>query len=186
MSLLAETVVEEYFNYHGYFTIRGLKIGLDEIDLLAVKLSNKNNIECLHIEVQVSEKPVNYISHLTEEIRKRHDKKSKTSAIKRTREELILCVAEWVKKKFNHPGKKKLRAKLFPNQEWKFMFVHGNIKDRNELDILEKHSVETIDIKILIHNLSKYYLKKYKTSSIGRDIINLFKLFEVTLDEKKD
>jgi hypothetical protein len=37
MALLAEEIVEEWLNRHGYFTICGIKMGVHEIDLLAVK-----------------------------------------------------------------------------------------------------------------------------------------------------
>ena len=37
MSLLAEAVVEEWLNRQGYFTIRGIKLGNDEIDILAIR-----------------------------------------------------------------------------------------------------------------------------------------------------
>jgi hypothetical protein len=37
MALLAEELVEEWLNRQGCFTIRGIKIGVHEIDLLAVK-----------------------------------------------------------------------------------------------------------------------------------------------------
>ena len=37
MSLLAEEVVEEWLNRNGYFTIRGIKVGVDEIDILAIR-----------------------------------------------------------------------------------------------------------------------------------------------------
>ncbi len=36
MALLAEEVVEEWLNRNGYFTIRGIKVGVDEIDTLAI------------------------------------------------------------------------------------------------------------------------------------------------------
>lgn len=36
MALLAEEIVEEWLNRQGYFTIRGIKMGVQEIDLLAV------------------------------------------------------------------------------------------------------------------------------------------------------
>ncbi len=36
MSLLAESRVEEWLNRQRFFTIRGLKQGMSEIDLLAV------------------------------------------------------------------------------------------------------------------------------------------------------
>ena len=37
MSLLGEEVVEEWLNRNGYFTIRGIKVGVDEIDILAIR-----------------------------------------------------------------------------------------------------------------------------------------------------
>jgi hypothetical protein len=38
MALLAEELVEEWLNRTGYFTIRGLKLGVHEVDLLAVHI----------------------------------------------------------------------------------------------------------------------------------------------------
>jgi Holliday junction resolvase-like predicted endonuclease len=37
MALLAEEIVEEWLNRQGYFTIRGIRLGVNEIDLVAVK-----------------------------------------------------------------------------------------------------------------------------------------------------
>jgi hypothetical protein len=37
MALLAEEIVEEWLNRDGWFTIRGIKIGVDEIDILAIR-----------------------------------------------------------------------------------------------------------------------------------------------------
>ena len=37
MSQLAEEIVEERLNRQGYFTIRRLRLGVDEIDLLAIR-----------------------------------------------------------------------------------------------------------------------------------------------------
>ena len=61
MSILAEEIVEEWLNRKGYFTIRGVKLGNDEIDILAIKLVGKE-VECRHIEIQASMRPVSYIS----------------------------------------------------------------------------------------------------------------------------
>ena len=58
MALQAETLVEEWFNRNGYFTIRGLKDKIEEIDILAVKNIGGNNWDCIHCEVQVSIRPV--------------------------------------------------------------------------------------------------------------------------------
>jgi hypothetical protein len=177
MALIAETVVEEYFNYHGFFTIRGLRLGLDEIDILAIRVANKNKIECRHIEVQVSEKPVNYISKFTPELKKELNIESISSAKPRNDEVLKKCVEGWIQKKFTHPLKIKARNKLFPNQNWKYWFVHGKVRDDKELAIMQQHSITTIDIRVMMEELASTYLKRNRTSSTGRDIINLFRLF---------
>ena len=51
MALLAEEIVEEWLNRQGYFTIRGIKIGVQEIDMLAVRFKGEGVPECRHIEV---------------------------------------------------------------------------------------------------------------------------------------
>jgi hypothetical protein len=61
MALLAEQLVEEWLNCQGYFTIRGAKLGVQEIDLLAVRPMGKGKLECRQIEVQASVRPVSYI-----------------------------------------------------------------------------------------------------------------------------
>jgi len=70
MALLGEVVVEEWLNRQGYFTIRGVKIGVQEIDILAVKLDPKGQHECRHIEVQVSTNPIAYVSKVPKKIQK--------------------------------------------------------------------------------------------------------------------
>lgn len=57
MALLAEEIVEEWLNRQGYFTIRGVKIGVHEMDLLAVRF-NAGAIDCRQTEVQASVRPV--------------------------------------------------------------------------------------------------------------------------------
>ena len=70
MSLLGEEVVEEWLNRNGYFTIRGVKVGVDEIDILAIKPLPDGTHECRHIEVQVSINPISYITKVPAAIRK--------------------------------------------------------------------------------------------------------------------
>jgi Holliday junction resolvase-like predicted endonuclease len=97
MALLAEEIVEEWLNRQGYFTIRGIKMGVHEIDLLAVKSNENGEIECRHIEVQASMRPVSYISNVPKEIQKAG---RAANSAKRSAEELVQGVAEWVEKKF--------------------------------------------------------------------------------------
>ncbi len=58
--LLGEEVVEEWLNRNGYFTIRGIRVRVDEIDILAIRPLPDGKHECRHIEVQLS---INSISN---------------------------------------------------------------------------------------------------------------------------
>ena len=71
MSLLAEEVVEEWLNRQVIFTIRGIRLGNDEIDILAIN-SKHGRLERRHIEVQVAINPTAYISKVTKAIQKKH------------------------------------------------------------------------------------------------------------------
>lgn len=70
MALLAEEIVEEWLNRKGYFTIRGIKIGVNELDILAIKPISGQKTECRHIEVQCSMRPVSNISQLPKAVQK--------------------------------------------------------------------------------------------------------------------
>jgi Holliday junction resolvase-like predicted endonuclease len=55
---MAEQLVEEWLNRQGFFTIRRIREGVGEIDLLGIR-SVKNQVEGWHVESQVSFRPVN-------------------------------------------------------------------------------------------------------------------------------
>ena len=97
MALLAEALVDEWLNRNGYFTIRGLKDGVSEIDLLGVRPVS-NNLEGCHIEVQISFRPVGYITPVTNSNQAAGFAKSRTSAKIRPDDLLRRSVAAWVKK----------------------------------------------------------------------------------------
>jgi hypothetical protein len=129
MALLAEEIVEEWLNRQGYFTIRGIKMGVQEIDLLAVKSLDNGEIECRHIEVQASMRPVSYISNVPKENQKAG---RAANSAKRSDEELVLGVSEWVEKKFKKPEKKALMRALW-NGHWSSELVVNNVKFEEEL-----------------------------------------------------
>lgn len=89
MAALAESLVDEWLNRQGFFTVRGIKHGVDEIDLLGVRLS-KNQHEAWHVEVQASFRPIGYIGPVTKEIAAEFSA-SKTSAKKRPIEIVRKC-----------------------------------------------------------------------------------------------
>jgi hypothetical protein len=74
MAMLAEEIVEEWLNRNGYFTIRGIKVGVHEIDLLALAVRG-SVIEARHIEVQASIRPVSYLCPLPKNAQKETGRK---------------------------------------------------------------------------------------------------------------
>lgn len=132
MALLAEELVEEWLNRQGYFTIRGIKLGVHEIDLLAIR-PNGNQLERRHIEVQASVRPIGYVSRLPKEVQKRTGKRG-TSVKKRTPEELAAGVREWIEKKYELPRKVTMRQRLAPG-EWSRELVVHRLRYPEELEV---------------------------------------------------
>ena len=92
---LAESLVEEWLNRAGYFTVRGARIGVSEMDLLAVRRGT-TCVEARHIEVQVSTNPIAYISPLTKYQPAKYGK-AKNSAWARPPAVLKDPVAAWIR-----------------------------------------------------------------------------------------
>lgn len=122
MALLAEELVEEWLNRQGYFTIRGVKLGVHEIDLIAVRLT-AGGVECRHIEVQSSVRPMSYITRVPIEVQKRTGRRA-GSAKPRDDGELRQGVREWIQKKFDHPAKRRLLNALAPGPWSRELVVH--------------------------------------------------------------
>src|SRR6266496_383246 len=99
MALLAESLVEEWLNRDGFFTIRGVKHGVGEMDLLAVRPQSDGSVIGWHVEVQISFRPIGYIAKLTRDILG-ESKRSPSSVVKRTSEQVESCARQWVQAKF--------------------------------------------------------------------------------------
>ena len=151
MSLLGEEVVEEWLNRNGYFTIRGVKVGVDEIDILAIRPLPDGKHECRHIEVQLSINPISYITKVPAVIRKEtgigpHNAKKRDVA------QLTQGVHEWVEGKFNHPRKVKLRDSLCPGS-WTKELVVGIVKHEEELDLLRQAGITIHRLKDVLSEM---------------------------------
>jgi hypothetical protein len=157
MALLDEQLVEEWLNRQNFFTMRGIKSGVDEIDLLAIR-PDSNGLECWHVEVQISYRPVGYIG-------------GDTNARKRSDKELLDGVAHWVNKKFTSPKKVNCRNKIIPNANWRKFLVHAVLKDPTELKIMEDLGVELILYKRILDELCLD--KKGKSSSAASGIVEM-------------
>jgi hypothetical protein len=170
LALLAEEIVEEWLNRQGYFTIRGIKLGVHEIDILAMKLEGKNPV-CRHLEVQASVRPISYISPLSKAYQDSTGRKP-MSANERTQGELESSVIDWSEKKFNLPRKKELREQLFGG-EWSLELVINKVRHPEELAHISEHG-------ILVHHLGDVISELERDrfiiqSAAGADLVDLVK-----------
>jgi hypothetical protein len=156
MSLLAEEVVEEWLNRKGYFTIRGIRLGVDEIDLLAIKLAEDGTVERRHLEVQASVRPVSYICRVPKEIQRATGRAANSA--KRSDQELVEGVAEWIDKKFRKANKVALLRKLSPGVWSKELVLH-NVKSDAEVELIRNHG-------IVIHRLATIVAELRSASAI--------------------
>jgi len=151
MALLAEEIVEEWLNRQGYFTIRGVKLGVHEIDLLALRI-DEHGVECRHIEVQASVNPVSYFSRVPKSIQKSTGR-SATSSKKRNLEELKMGIQEWIDKKYLLKSKSQLRNKLYSGN-WTFEVVVHKIKHPEEMDLLQEAGIRVHRLNDIVNELA--------------------------------
>lgn len=149
MALLAEEIVEEWLNRQGYFTIRGIRLGVNEIDLVAVKFRSGDNPVCRHIEVQASMRPVSYISKVPKAARKAG--RAANSAA-RSETELVEGVAEWVEGKFHATQKRSLMETLWSG-EWSSELVINNVKSEKEVQLIAEHGITIYRLPEIVHEL---------------------------------
>jgi hypothetical protein len=151
MSRLGEEIVEEWLNRQGYFTIRGIKLGVDEIDILAIRPLPNGKIDGRHIEVQVSVRPISYICELPKHIRRETGRAAKGAA-ERSPKELKEGVKEWVDKKYHKRNKLTLLASL-GQDEWKEELVVHNVKSEHELELIRGHGIHILRLSQILKEL---------------------------------
>jgi hypothetical protein len=160
MALLAEEIVEEWLNRDGWFTIRGIKMGNYEIDILAMKPTAKG-IQCRHLEVQASFSPISYVT--------------KSNAKHLSDEELQNSVSEWVHKKYNHPRKQEQRKALFDGGWTRELVVH-KLKHPEELELIRKAGITVYNLREVIGSLKQDH--KVVSKAAGADFVELVTGFD--------
>ena len=167
MALVAETLIEEWLNRNGYFTIRGAKVaGGGEIDLLGVSLRED---DAIHVEATVSADPKGYLTG--------------GSLSKRTHEEMQAKAKEWFVKKFQGKPLKKQerpiedrREELAPGRNWRFMLVYGALKHPTEPSVIEEQGVEVKHINVIMAELMDRK-RTFVTSSEASGVAELLDIF---------
>lgn len=173
MAFLAETLVDEWLNRQGYFTIRGLKDGVSEIDLLGVR-TRGGQIEGCHVEVQASFRPVGYIAPIPKAHRAGFAE-SATSAKRRPDALLPKCVAAWVEKKYLSRKKAVARKRAWTGIDWKFVFVHAVVREPKELSLIASHGIEVVPFHRIIRDLKHASAKQ--RGGAGTDLSEIVEYF---------
>lgn len=145
MALLAEEIVEEWLNRQGYFTIRGVKLGVHEMDLLAIGVGEKNKV-WRHIEVQASSRPISYVTPLPKEVQKATGR-GPAHAGRRSEADLRRGIGEWIEKKFDLAEKQRLKRKL-GGQRWTKELVVHRVKYEEELALI-------VEAGVVVHRLEE-------------------------------
>ena len=138
-ALLDEELVEEWLNTKNFFTIRGIECGVDEIDLLGVH-HGETESECWHVEVKVSFRLIGYVGG-DANARNRSDYKVRAG------------IEQWVEKKYTSERKVARRNEVLPSANWRFVFVHGVLRDEAELEHMKQLGVELISYKKVLREL---------------------------------
>ena len=157
MAKAAEAFVIEYLNRQGFAIAQSLKKGTREWDVLAISTST-GSIRARHYEVQVSFDPVGFLSA--------------RNARKRLRNDINRDMAAWFTKKYERPEIRKIRSHFF-NGDWEFWFVHGVIKESQELDWLRQRGVRLLTFNEILTNLCTSHPKRLPFTGEGKDIVEI-------------
>ncbi len=175
MALLAESLVEEWLNRDRFFTIRGLKHGIGEMDLLAVR-PETDGVIGWHVEVQASFRPIGYIGRRTSSMINESGG-SPSSARARTPEEVEICARQWVESKFRARDKTELRERLWPGVAWSFHLVHAVVREPRELEIFASEGVICHAFHELLSDLSKRSKNSF-SGSAGGDLAEIVSYYQ--------
>jgi Holliday junction resolvase-like predicted endonuclease len=175
MALLGESLVEEWLNREGFFTIRGVKHGVGEMDLLAVQPQKNREVIGWHVEVQISFRPIGFISRLP-----KNSTHNRRSVRARTEQELDGCARQWVLEKFRDKRKQHLRDQLWPGVTWEFHFVHAVVKDPRELEIIASEGVTLHAFHEILSTLGKRNAQSFSGSAGGdlAEIVSYYRSFD--------
>lgn len=168
MARIAETIVEEWLNRRGYFTIRSLKKWPNEIDLLAFHPADR---EALHVEVNVSTSPRGWIGKKNlagEKLPEGND---------RVREQIEEGIKNFVSGKYLNPNAVDIRDRLWPGHDsWRFMYVYGKLNHPEELNYLKAEGVECCSVAKIQEELGSDNDLPFKTDSDAAHFVDMSKL----------
>lgn len=170
----SEEIVTSWLNEQGYFVRNNLKVGQNEIDILAVHpLSGKR----IHCEVSVQISPVGHVIA-----------GSREPLAKATEHTLEERVNGFLRRKFiGKNGKVEEEVKRLLGEDYHKLFICGNLnRSENEekeqlIRELQKYGVEVMFFHEILENL-KGKVKKKGVKDNPRRFIQLMKYFSTAKD----
>jgi len=156
----AEEIVAGCYQSLDYFVISGVRIGVKEVDLLAIKLDTRGHVvERLHVEVQVSANPVGVL---------------RTKAgLGKTGHNPRQSAREYVAKKFLDRKVLGRVNKIFSGHPYSKVLIHGRINKPEQLDEMAKMGVKCIPIGDLVKIAAKNPVALLKRTLSIDEVINL-------------
>lgn len=156
----AEEIVAGCFQSMDYFVISGVRIGVKEVDLLAIKLNAAGHVaERIHVEVQVSANPVGVLRTKAGLGKTGHDPRK--------------SAREYVCKKFLDPKVQRRVKAIFSGHPYSKVLVHGKINRPEQLNEIEKMDVKCIPIGEMVKRASKNPVASLKRTLSIREVVNL-------------
>jgi len=135
---ISQTIVKAAYQSLGYFIIEGIKVGIREIDFLAVKLTNGKNVEeRLHIESQISTNPIAPLRG--------------QGKIKGAHNDVRAAAEDYVNKKYKNKKVVEVVKKYFGNNNYDKVLVYGKLNRPEQLEMFNKLGVKTIAISELVN-----------------------------------
>ena len=159
MAKLAEQYVVEMLNRDGFATVQGLRQGVYEWDILAIKVAG-GKVEARHLEVQVSYDPVSYLSN--------------RNARSRSDEEIRTEMTAWLEKKFTGHKVTAARAYFYAGT-WTYELVHGELADERELTFLSQTGVKTHYFPQLVRELCTTHPRHVPFVAAGKDAVEVIR-----------
>jgi hypothetical protein len=133
--LLSQRVCQAWLNRQGFFTAiidRG-------VSLLAVRSRNDGNVQGCHFVCQVSLERSAYIGLLS--VEQERELRNLAGYGQRPPEYLQAGVDRWFSARYDADRIVRIRERYWPGLHWRLHFVHGRIRDRNELALIQAKGV---------------------------------------------
>lgn len=105
------------------------------------------------------------------------------NARKRARDEIEQGAHLWVEKKFTSTKKQAKRNEILSNAEWRYVFVHGEVKDTYNLECIERLGVTLIPYKLVLEQLRDG--AKSSSSSIASNIVEMLNYMSKSREKER-